>query len=85
MASGKVCIATSIGGISSVIEDGKNGLLVPPGDSHSLTEAMKRLLLDKELFSRLQNAAIDSVKEKFSLDKMVEETIRFYETVKSRN
>ncbi|MCK4463602.1 MAG: glycosyltransferase family 4 protein [Candidatus Omnitrophica bacterium] len=85
MASGKVCIATSIGGISSVIEDGKNGLLVQPGDSHSLTEAMRRLLLDKELFSRLGSAARNSVKNKFSLDRMMEETIRFYESVKDRD
>ena len=85
MASGKACIATSIGGISSVIEDGKNGLLVQPGDSHSLTEAMRRLLLDKELFSRLRNAARDSVKNKFSLDRMVEDTIKFYESVKGRD
>jgi glycosyltransferase involved in cell wall biosynthesis len=85
MASGKACIATSIGGISSVIEDGKNGLLVHPGDSHSLTKAMRRLLLDKGLFSRLGNAARDSVKNKFSLDRMVEDTIKFYESVKGRD
>lgn len=81
MANGKVCIATSIGGISSVIEDGKNGLLVQPGDSHSLTEAMRRLLSDKELFSRLGSAARDSVKERFSLDRMAEETIAFYRNI----
>ncbi|NQT22189.1 MAG: glycosyltransferase family 4 protein [Candidatus Omnitrophica bacterium] len=82
MASGKACIATSIGGISDIIEDGKNGLLVPPADSHCLKEAIKRLLSDKGFSSKIASCARKSVKDKFSMEKMVKGTIAFYESAK---
>lgn len=81
MACGKACIATSIGGISEIIEDAYNGLLVPPSDSHALKDAIKKLISDKGLFSKLKNNARDSVKDKFSLERMADETIKFYEDV----
>lgn len=44
LALGKPVIATAIGGVPEVIEDGKNGLLVPPGDRDALREAITHLL-----------------------------------------
>jgi len=81
MACGKACIATTIGGISDIITDGENGLLVPPSDSYHLKEAIKRLLLDKKLCSNIEQHALQSVKHKFSLDKMVDGTVEFYKYV----
>jgi len=79
MANGRPCVASSIGGITDVINHGENGLLVPPNDSHSLSESVRKLLSDKSLRIKLGSAAKDTVREKFSLDKMVEETVVFYE------
>jgi glycosyltransferase involved in cell wall biosynthesis len=47
MAQGTPVIATRVGGIPSVVQDGKNGLLVPPRDATALATAMDRLLTDR--------------------------------------
>jgi glycosyltransferase involved in cell wall biosynthesis len=40
MASGKPVIATQVGGVSELVEDGVSGHVVPPGDAESLAEAI---------------------------------------------
>ena len=42
MAAGTVPIASAIGGLAELIDDGKTGLLVPPGDASSLADAIRR-------------------------------------------
>jgi glycosyltransferase involved in cell wall biosynthesis len=56
-------IATSVGGIPEVVEDGKNGLLVPPGDIDALVTAIHRILGDDELRASLAASAAASVEE----------------------
>jgi glycosyltransferase involved in cell wall biosynthesis len=46
-------VASSVGGVPQVLEDGVDALLVPPGDPGSLVDAMKRLASDPELRERL--------------------------------
>ena len=46
-------VATEVGGIPDLVEDGETGLLVPPGDSVALGEAIQRLLAAPELAKRL--------------------------------
>ncbi|MBA2720928.1 MAG: glycosyltransferase family 4 protein [Chloroflexi bacterium] len=53
MVRGKPVIGSRAGGISDIIEDGVNGILVPPGDVVELAAAMRRLLDDPELCRRL--------------------------------
>jgi len=53
MACGRPIIGTNIGGTPQVIEDGKNGLLVPPKNPTALAEAIERVLSDKNLATRL--------------------------------
>jgi len=53
MASGRPIIGTNIGGTPQVIENGKNGLLVPPKDPVALAEAIERVLADKALATSL--------------------------------
>lgn len=52
-ACGKPVIASMVGGVPEVVEDGVNGLLVPPNDARALSEAILRILGDEELARRL--------------------------------
>ena len=52
-ACGVPAVATRTGGIVDVIEDGRSGLLVPPGDPLALAAALRRLLTDEELREEL--------------------------------
>lgn len=57
LASGCAVIASRVAGIPEVIEDGKNGLLVPQKDEGALASAIRRLLADADLRRRLGNTA----------------------------
>jgi len=50
-------VASSVGGVPQVLEDGVDALLVPPGEPGSLVDAMKRLASDPELRERLGRQA----------------------------
>jgi glycosyltransferase involved in cell wall biosynthesis len=71
MAAGLPVISTPVGGIPSAIEDGVEGLLVPPGDTEALTEAIRRLLADSDLRHRMGEAARAKAIAKFSSEKVI--------------
>jgi glycosyltransferase involved in cell wall biosynthesis len=50
---GRAVIGTRVGGIPDLVVEGGNGLLVTPGDTNALAEALVRLLSDGELAERL--------------------------------
>ena len=66
MSSGCAIIASNIGGVSLVIEDGKNGLLVPPGDIGALTRSILNLAEDKQKRDFLRQSARLSVIERYN-------------------
>lgn len=64
MASGKAIIASSVGQLTEVVQDGRNGLLVPPGDTAAMAAALLRLIDDPALQTRLgQQAREDAVRQ----------------------
>jgi glycosyltransferase involved in cell wall biosynthesis len=69
LAVGTPAIATSVGGVPEIVTDGENGLLVAPGDSDALAEAIRRFLGDAELRARLAAAAASSA-ERFSAERI---------------
>ena len=73
MASGKPVVATAVGGNLEVIQDGRNGILVPAGNSAALAEGIAKVWGDKELALRLGAAARKTVEEKFDLTRQIEE------------
>jgi glycosyltransferase involved in cell wall biosynthesis len=50
-------LATRVGGIPDLVEDGVNGMLVTPGDVAALADALVRLLTDRSLAERLGDGA----------------------------
>jgi glycosyltransferase involved in cell wall biosynthesis len=67
MAMGKAVVATAARGWADVIEDGVDGLLVPPGDPRALRAALTRVLEDESLRARLGRAARNAAVTRFSL------------------
>jgi glycosyltransferase involved in cell wall biosynthesis len=80
MAHGRAVVATPVGGIPSLVEDGVTGLLVPRGDARALRGAITKLLGNPALRRKLGAAARARVQEIASWDRVVEETLAAYET-----
>jgi starch synthase len=59
-------VASRIGGIPDVVEDGVTGLLVPPGDAAALAGALRRLLDEPDLARKLGEAGRRRLHEHFS-------------------
>jgi glycosyltransferase involved in cell wall biosynthesis len=69
LAAGTPVVATDVGGVAEVVEDGVNGLLVPPGDPGALAAALRRYLEDEALRARLRAGAPGSV-ERYSAERV---------------
>lgn len=81
MAAGTPCVATSVGGIPDVVQDGISGLLVDPGDVAGLAEALRRVFADDAFASALGSAGRARVEECCSMDVMVDALDRVYRGV----
>ena len=57
MSRGRPVIATRVGGPAELVDNGRTGFLVAPGDTHALADALVRVLTDRELAARLGGAA----------------------------
>ncbi len=78
MALGRPAIASGVGGVLSIIEDNKTGLIVPPSDSRALADRMLELLNDPERARKIAIAGQNLVEDRFTVDRMVDETITLY-------
>lgn len=72
-------VATNVGGIPEVVRDGVNGILVPPENPGVLARAIIHLLKNRDLAGRMAEEGFRLVKEKFSIERMVEETRKIYD------
>jgi glycosyltransferase involved in cell wall biosynthesis len=81
MASGLPVVSTSVGGVPALLKSGKHGLLVPPGDSQSLSKAMSLLLQNHEARKLWGRAAARHATEKFDVSNMVRAYEKVYEQI----
>jgi glycosyltransferase involved in cell wall biosynthesis len=84
MAASRPIVATKAGGIPEIVEEGVNGLLVPPRDHLALAEAIVRALKDEALRRRLGDAGFARVNERFTVERMVQQTADVYGRVNSQ-
>lgn len=78
MAAGKAVVATRVGGIPDIVEDGVTGLLVPPKDPTALAEAVVHLLQDDDLRRCLGARARTSVYPKYDMSRLIEDMKHLY-------
>ncbi|EIM02179.1 sugar transferase [Rhodanobacter thiooxydans] len=84
MAAGLPVVATDVGGVASVIEDGVTGTLVPPGDPHALAAALHFYVADEPLRRRHGDAGRARVAAHFSLRSMVSAYVALYDELLGR-
>ena len=84
MACARPIVATTAGGIPEIVEDGVNGMLVPPRDQTALATAIVRALKDGELRQRMGDAGLTRVNARFTVERMVAETASVYARVAGR-
>lgn len=77
MASGKPIVATDIEGYSDVVEDGVQGILVPPRSEEAIAKALERLIRDKNLRKEMAHNGRVHV-EQYRWDRVTEKVLECY-------
>jgi len=80
LAAGKPVIASRIGGLKEIIIDGANGFLFTPGDYRGLAERILKLLDNRDLRSRISQAARESAK-RFKPENIAGEYLKIYRSL----
>jgi glycosyltransferase involved in cell wall biosynthesis len=83
MACSRAIVGTRAGGIPEIVEDGVTGLLVPPRDHAGLAAAIVRMLKDDDGRRRMGDAGFARVNDRFTVERMVEQTADVYARVTS--
>lgn len=81
MAAGKPVVATAAGGVLDIIEDGKNGLLVPCQDAKAMARAIMLFLADYDKARQMGEAAQQRVAENFTMSKQMTAVHLLYTTL----
>jgi len=81
MSTARPVVASEMGGITDLIDNNVNGILIPPGDISSLTSEVIKLLKDPEKCAKLGKKARAKITRKFSTEKMTQETLDIYNEI----
>jgi L-malate glycosyltransferase len=65
MASGLPIVATNVGGIPEIVKNGRNGLLVPPGDTEQVRQALTKIITNNSLYEKMSAANFKDAKKRF--------------------
>ncbi len=78
MGVGLPCIASAVGGVLDLIDDGESGLLVPPAHPQALGKAIHRLLTDRKLAAHLGRNARLKIQQMFDNDRSIRQLEAVY-------
>jgi glycosyltransferase involved in cell wall biosynthesis len=81
MACGLACVATAVGGVPDMVEDGSDGLLVMPGDPELLATALERLSSDLPEARRMGAAARRTAEARFAMGTVARTYAELYDEV----
>jgi glycosyltransferase involved in cell wall biosynthesis len=85
MACGTAVIATTAGAFPEFIDDGRTGILVPPGNAEALAAAIRSLLADPDRCTRMGAAASEHIRTNFTWQRTARETLSLYDEVLVRD
>jgi glycosyltransferase involved in cell wall biosynthesis len=77
-ATRRTAIGTTVGGITEIIRDGENGLLVPPENADALAAAMRRMIEEPALRQQLAETGYRDSQRDLSIELMMEKTLAVY-------
>lgn len=78
MACGRAVVATGVGDVPDIVEDGKTGFVVRRGDHAMLVERMATLITHRDLCRRMGEAGRNKAEHEFGLDRLVSDTFVAY-------
>lgn len=81
MACGTPCVASQVGGITDVVEEGVNGFLVPPAQPNLLAKKIVHLLTDADLRMKMGQRGRNKIENQFSLSVVGQSVKLLYEQV----
>jgi glycosyltransferase involved in cell wall biosynthesis len=81
MMRGLAVVASNTGGLAEIVQDGKTGFLVRPGDTEALRDKISVILADKQLAIRMGHAGRESAMQSFEEGRWIESFIQLYRTV----
>ncbi len=81
MASGVPVIATAVGAITEVIQNKENGIIVRPGKTEEMLQAIKIMFSEEELRNLMGERGMMTVRQRYSSERMVKEYEKLYEQV----
>ena len=84
MRCGRPVVASRVGGMSYIVEDGETGVLVPPGDANALRAALERLVGSEDLRRRLGEAGKRRFDARYTVERMALAANRHFDTLAGR-
>lgn len=81
MGYGLPIVSTLVGGIPKIVKEGENGYLCKAGDTQALSNALIKLLNDEHACKRYSSSSGEIVKQKYSLDKHLNQLIKLYKNI----
>jgi glycosyltransferase involved in cell wall biosynthesis len=79
MAHGIAVVATRVGGIPEIVENGQTGLLVEAKNANDLFDKIVYLIKNPHIQKKLGERARQSIQQRFSVQEFIRETTRLYE------